>query len=72
MEKHAERILALVSEQRDLTLDEIVSALDKRRVPTSRSALSRLLAGITFKKSLRAEERKRADVVRARGASKGA
>ena len=52
LEKHAERILALVSEQRDLTLDEIVSALDKRRVPTSRSALSRFFArhGITFKK----------------------
>ena len=52
LEKHAERILALVSEQRDLTLGEIVSALHKRRVPTSRSALSRFFArhGITFKK----------------------
>ena len=52
LEKHAEGILALVGEQRDLTLDEIVSALDKRRVPTSRSALSRFFArhGITFKK----------------------
>jgi hypothetical protein len=49
-------------------LGEIVSALRKRRIPTSRSALSRFFArhGITFKKSLRAAERKRADVARAR------
>ena len=41
-----------VSERRDLTLDEIVSVLDKRRIATSRSALSRFFArhGITFKK----------------------
>src|SRR5215813_6405065 len=40
LEKHTERILALVSEQPDLTLGEIVSALRKRRIATSRSALS--------------------------------
>jgi transposase len=52
LEKHAERILALVNEQPDLTLGEIVSVLHKRRVPTSRSALSRFFArhAITFKK----------------------
>jgi transposase len=52
LEKHTERILALVSEQPDLALGEIVSALRKRRIATSRSALSRFFArhGITFKK----------------------
>ena len=54
LEKHSRWILALVSERRDLTLDEIVSVLDKRRIATSRSALSRFFArhGITFKKTI--------------------
>lgn len=52
LEEHAERILALISEQRDLTLREMVSALHKRRIAASRSALSRFFArhGITAKK----------------------
>ena|SRR5262249_37650762 len=52
LEKYAERILALIAEQRDLTLDEIVLALHKRRIPGSRSALSRFFIrhGITVKK----------------------
>ena len=52
LEKHSRWILALVNEQADLTLGEIVSVLHKRRIPTSRSALSRFFArhGITFKK----------------------
>jgi transposase len=52
LEEHTERILALVNEQPDLTLGEIVSALCKWRIATSRSALSRFFArhGITFKK----------------------
>ena len=52
LEKHSRQILALISAQRDLTLDEIVSALHKRRIPGSRSALSRFFArhGITVKK----------------------
>jgi transposase len=52
LEEHAEQILALLSEQQDLTLREIVSMLHKRRIPGSRSALSRFFArhGITFKK----------------------
>src|SRR6202047_2842001 len=68
LEQHSREILALISEQSALTLNEIVSALGKRRVPGSRSALSRFFArhGITIKKSLRAAERKRADVARAR------
>ena len=64
LEKHAERILAFVSEQPDFTLDEIVSGLHKRRIPASRSALSRFFArhGITVKKKSaggRAEARRR-------------
>jgi transposase len=68
LEKHSQQILALICEQSDLTLNELVSILRKRRIPASRSALSRFFArhDITSKKSLRAEERKRADVARAR------
>jgi transposase len=52
LEKYAQQILAMIREQRDLTLNEIVSALHRRRIPGSRSALSRFFArhGITFKK----------------------
>ena len=52
LEKHSRQILALVSEESDLTLNEIVSALHKRQIPGSRSALSRFFArhGITIKK----------------------
>ena len=52
LEKHAQRILALIGEREDLTLDEIVLALRKRKIPGSRSALSRFFArhGITVKK----------------------
>src|SRR5215472_17564105 len=52
LEKYSQRILALISEQRDLTLNELVSILRKRRISASRSALSRFFArhGFTFKK----------------------
>lgn len=52
LEKYSRQILALISAQRDLTLNEMVSALHKRRIPGSRSALSRFFArhGITVKK----------------------
>ena len=52
LEKYSQQILALIREQRDLTLNEIVSVLHRRRIPGSRSALSRFFArhGITFKK----------------------
>ena len=39
LEKHSRKILALISEQPDLTLDEMVTMLHKRRIPGSRSAL---------------------------------
>src|SRR5437660_10506819 len=52
LEKHSRQILALISEKSDLTLNEIVSALHKQRIPGSRSALSRFFArhDITIKK----------------------
>jgi transposase len=52
LEKHSQRILALIGEQPDLTLNEMVRALRKRRVQASRSALSRFFArhDITVKK----------------------
>lgn len=52
LEKYSQQIVALIGEQRDLMLDELVSILRKRRISASRSALSRFVArhGITFKK----------------------
>src|SRR5438552_2423602 len=68
LEEFVTEILALVAEQPDLTLVETVAALRKRRIKTSRSSLWRFLdrQNITFKKSLQAAERHRADVARAR------
>ena len=53
LEDYAERIVALVDEQPDRTLDELLAAMRKRRIPGSRSALWRFLDrhGITFKKA---------------------
>jgi transposase len=52
LEKHAEQLLALVAEQPDLSLDEIVAAMRKRRIPGSRTAVWRFFArhDVTFKK----------------------
>jgi len=52
LEAHKESILALVAEQSDLTLKETLVKLLKRRIRTSKSALSRFFArhGITLKK----------------------
>jgi transposase len=52
LEDAADQILALVAEQPDWTLDELVAALRKRRLPGSRSALWRFLErhSISFKK----------------------
>src|ERR1700738_3452389 len=67
LEQHSREILALISEQSALTLNEIVSALGG----VSQAAAARCpdfsLAMVSpSKKSLRAAERKRADVARAR------
>ena len=64
LERHAAILLALIAEQPDLTLDEIVAALAKRRITCSRSAVWRFFdrREITFKKNFvrgRAEARGR-------------
>jgi transposase len=69
LEDYAEEIGALVAENPDWTLDELVVSMGKQRIPGSRSALWRFLErhGITFKKKvLRASEQDRDDVARAR------
>jgi len=52
LEEHAQRILSLVMERSDLTLDEAVAELRKWRVRTSKSSVDRFFRrhGITFKK----------------------
>ena len=52
LEDYAERILALIAEQPDLTLGEIVAELGKWGIETSSSAVDRFFRrhGITFKK----------------------
>jgi transposase len=52
LEKHAKWLLALIAKQPDLTLDEVVSAMRKRKIPGSRTAVWRLFDrhGISFKK----------------------
>jgi len=53
LDDYVEEIVALVEEQQDRTLDEIVAAMHKRKIPGSRTALFRFLErhGITLKKS---------------------
>ena len=53
LDDHADEIVALIAEQKDRTLDEIVAAMHKQKIPGSRSALFRFLErhGITLKKS---------------------
>jgi transposase len=52
LEDHAEEILALVAEQPDGTLDELIVGMRNRRISGSRSALWRFFErhNITFKK----------------------
>jgi transposase len=52
LDDHAGEIIALVEEQRDRTLNEIVVAMHKQKIPGSRTALHRFLErhGITLKK----------------------
>src|SRR5688572_464128 len=53
LERHAEFLLALVAEQPDLTLDEIVAAMNKRGINGSRTAVWRFFdrRNISFKKN---------------------
>jgi transposase len=69
LEEHKDFILGLIKEQPDLTLDEIVAALKKAKIAASRTAVWRFFdrRDITFKKkTLYAEEQRRADCARAR------
>src|SRR5262249_41570474 len=52
LERYAEQILALVTEQSDLNLEEIVTELRKRRIRTSKSSVARFFErhDMTFKK----------------------
>jgi transposase len=68
LEDHAKFLLGLIVEQSDLTLDEVVVAMEKRGIACSRSAVWRFFdrRNISYKKTLYAAEQKRAEVVRAR------
>ena len=52
LEAHADFLLGLIAEQPDLTLDEIVAVMRKRRIAGSRSAVWRFFKrhNISFKK----------------------
>jgi transposase len=52
LEEHADFLLALIEEQADLTLDEVVSAMRKHKILGSRTAVWRFFKRhkITFKK----------------------
>ena len=53
LEEQAEFLLAQIAEQPDMTLDEVVAAMRKRRIASSRSAVWRFFArrNISFKKN---------------------
>ena len=52
LEEHADFLLALIEAQPDLTLDEVVCAMRKQRIPGCLTSVGRLLKrhDITFKK----------------------
>src|SRR5437763_14047216 len=54
LEEHAAFLLGLIAQKPDLTLDEIVAAMGKRRIAGSRSAVWRFFArrNISLKKTL--------------------
>jgi putative transposase len=62
LEEHASWLLALIREQPDLTLNEIVEALEKRGIAGSRTAVWRFYERhkISFKKKASAQRSKRA------------
>jgi len=69
LEAHAQWLMALIAEQPDLTLDEIVAANRKRGIASSRSAVWRFFNRhrISYKKKhLQAADQKRGDLARAR------
>ena len=52
LEKRADWLLTLIAKHPDLTLEEVIAAMRKRRMPGSRSALSRFFIrhNVTYKK----------------------
>jgi transposase len=69
LETHAAWLLNLITKHPDLTLDEIVAAMHRHGISGSRSAVWRFFDRHKIsvkKKSVRAAEQERADVVRAR------
>jgi transposase len=69
LERHTERILAVIKERPDATLKEILAALRRQGIRTSQTALWRFLdrQNITRKKkTLHAAEQQREDVAQAR------
>jgi transposase len=54
LEEYAEFLLGLIVEQPDLTLDEIVAAMRRKRIPGSRSAVWRFFErrNVSFKKRM--------------------
>jgi transposase len=69
LEAHAPWLRKLIAEQPDLTLDEIVAAMRRHGIAGSRSAVWRFFDRHKIsvkKKSVRAAEQERADVMRAR------
>src|SRR5215471_17623567 len=69
LEEHVEWLLALVAKQPDLTLDEIVAAMRKQRIPGSRTAIWRFFErhNITVKKKACAPQSKNGRMWRGRG-----
>ena len=53
LEKHADRLLALIAEQPDLTLEEIVAAMGRQGIEGSRTAVWRFFErhNVSFKKN---------------------
>ena len=53
LEKHVKFLLALIAEQPDMTLDEIVAVMRKRKIAGSRAAVWRFFSrrNISFKKN---------------------
>ncbi len=68
LEKQANWLLALIAKQPDLTLDEVLAAMRKRRIAGSRTALWRFFARhkITFKKKACARRSKNEQTSRGR------
>jgi transposase len=54
LEDHAEEVFTVIEDQPDLTLDEIVAVMRKRKIPGSRTALFRFLErhAVTSKKRM--------------------